>query len=524
MKTSSLLTVLALASVIPSQAQESKPAPNANLPIAAGKFKPTDESFKEYQYPEWFRDAKFGIWSHWGPQAVPRKGDWYARKLYVHDGVDRRSGKPISQDPANKYHLEHYGHPSEFGYKDIIPLWKAEKWNPEQLMALYKKAGAKYFVSMGTHHDNFFLWNSKIHRWNSVKMGPKKDVVGLWQQAAKKQGLRFGVSEHLGASYTWFQSAHSADVTGPKAGVPYDGNDPKYADLYHGKAAPDDKAWLTNNPVWQREWFDSIKELIDNYKPDLLYSDSPLPFGDVGRSMLAHYYNQDMSKNKGKLEAVYNCKEISQGKWVRDIERGVADGISAEPWQTDTSIGDWYYRTGQKYRSSKDIVQMLTDIVSKNGNLLINIVQTPEGDLEPDMLKTLDEIASWIAVNGEGIYSTRPWKIYGEGPSTKSQEKGRFGGLKDVPDKGYTAEDFRFTTSKDGKTLYAFCLGTPSSEIRITSLGRDSKLTEKRLASVQMLGSKQKIEWKQEATAVVIKAPANLAASPATGFKIVFGN
>jgi alpha-L-fucosidase len=517
-----LLTALALSTFVPVQAQEAKPAPIANLPIAAGKFKPSDESFQQYRYPEWFRDAKFGIWSHWGPQAVPRQGDWYARKMYEHDAVDRRTGAPRGQDPDNKYHLEHYGHPSKFGYKDIIPLWKAQKWDPEQLMALYKKAGAKYFVSMATHHDNFFLWNSKLHSWNSVNMGPKKDVVALWQKAAQRQGLRFGVSEHLGASYTWFQVAHGADQTGPMAGVPYDGADPKYAELYHGKAAPDDTEWLTKNPAWQREWFDRIKELVDGYQPDLLYSDSPLPFGDVGRSLLAHFYNQDMAKNSGRLEAVYTCKQLSGGKWVRDIERGVAEGISPEPWQTDTSIGDWYYRTGQKYKSAAEIVQMLTDIVSKNGNLLINIVQTPEGDLEPDMLKTLDEIGAWIAVNGEGIYATRPWKIYGEGPSTKSKELGRFGGLKDVPDKGYTAEDFRFTMSKDAKTLYAFCLGQPGGEIRIVSLGRDAGLAEKAVASVQLLGSKSKLNWKQEAGALVIQTPAGLPASPATGIKIAF--
>ena len=502
------------------RAQDAKPAPTANLPMAVGKFKPDDESFKQYQYPDWFRDAKFGMWAHWGPQAVPRQGDWYAKKMYLHDTTGRGGG-PL-QDPDNKYHVEHYGHPSKFGYKDIIPLWKAEKWNPEQLMALYKKAGAKYFVSMGSHHDNFFLWNSKLHRWNAVEMGPKKDVVGLWQKAAKKNGMRFGVSEHLGASYTWFQSAHSADTTGPMAGVPYDGNDPKYEELYHGKAAPDDKAWLTRNPVWQREWFDRIKELVDNYQPDLLYSDSPMPFENVGRSLIAHYYNQDMAKNRGKLEAVYTCKQVSEGKWVRDIERGVAEGISPEPWQTDTSIGDWYYRTGQKYKTSTETVQMLADIVSKNGNLLINVVQTPEGDLEPDILRILDEIAAWVAVNGEGIYSTRPWAVYGEGPSTKTQERGRFGGLRDVPDKAYTPEDFRFTKSKDGKTLYAFCLGTPAGETRITSLGRNSNLAEKAVASVQLFGDKQKLDWKQEADALVIKIPANLPVSPATGFKVAF--
>jgi alpha-L-fucosidase len=284
-----------------------------------GRFKPTDESLKQYSCPEWFRDAKFGIWAHWGPQAVPRQGDWYARRMYQEN------------DPAYKYHIEHYGHPSVFGYKDIIPLWKAERWDPDKLMALYKKAGAKYFVSMGSHHDNFFLWNSKINRWNAVNMGPKKDVVGLWQQAAKKQGLKFGVSEHLGASYTWFQTAHGSDKEGPKAGVPYDGANLDFQDLYHAKTMPDDKDWLTNNPAFQLEWYRCIKELVDNYHPDLLYSDSKMPFEDVGRTLISHFYNQDIARNKGQLEAVYTCKQVSGGLWVEDLERGVKDTVSQYP-------------------------------------------------------------------------------------------------------------------------------------------------------------------------------------------------
>jgi len=279
--------------------------------VQAQKFEPTLKSFKQYTYPEWFRDAKFGIWAHWGPQAVPRQGDWYAKKLYQEGSDDY------------KYHVAHYGHPSKFGYKDIIPLWKAERWDPEQLMALYKKVGAKYFVSMATHHDNFFLWNSKIHKWNAVNMGPKKDVVGLWQKAAKKEGLRFGVSEHLGASYTWFQSSRGADKTGPMAGIPYDGTNPEFEELYHPKTADDDKAWLTTNLQNQKDWLGNITELIDMYKPDLLYSDSELPFGEVGRTMLAHFYNQDMAKNNGKPGAVYTCKLLtSEGRWVRILSAG----------------------------------------------------------------------------------------------------------------------------------------------------------------------------------------------------------
>ena len=485
-------------------------AQKADLQIANGPFKPTDESLKQYKCPDWFRDAKLGFWAHWGPQAVPRQGDWYAKKMY------------LENDPDYKYHVAHYGHPSKFGYKDIISLWKAEKWDPEKLMALYKKAGAKYFVSMASHHDNFFLWNSKIHRWNSVNMGPKKDVVGLWQKAAKKQGLRFGVSEHLAASYNWFQPSRGADKTGVLAGVPYDGNDPQFEDLYHTKAdSADIKNWLTNNPAWQKEWFNDVKELVEMYHPDLLYSDSKLPFDEVGRSMLANYYNQNL-KNRVRVDAVYTCKEPSMGKWAQDVERGVLDSISPFPWQTDTSIGDWYYRTGQKYKSADEVIQLLIDIVSKNGNLLINVVQTPEGDLEQDAQNIVEGIGKWTAANGEGLYATRPWKIYGEGPSTikENQKKGRFGGLSD--NGAYKPTDIRFTTK--GNNLYAFCMATPEADIRMTSLGKNAKYAGKAIASVSMLGSDKKLQWKQEDDALVIMKPDKLPDWKVIGYRIVFKN
>lgn len=497
LKQFNFFSVLVLFFTLSVSAQQGK------LPIAAGPYKPTDESLKQYQYPEWFRDAKLGFWAHWGPQAVPRHGDWYARQMYEEGSDDY------------KYHLEHYGHPSAFGYKDIIPLWKAEKWDPDKLMALYKKAGAKYFVSMGTHHDDFFLWDSKIHKWNAVNMGPKKDVVGIWQQAAKKQGLKFGVSEHLGASYTWFQVAHKSDKLGAKAGIPYDGSDPEYADLYHAAATPDDTGWLTNNLVFQIDWFNCIKELIDNYHPDLLYSDSQMPFEDIGRNMIAHYYNQDIAGNNGRLNAVYTCKQASGGKWAEDVERGIKDSGSVYPWQTDTSIGDWYYRTGQQYKSGNEVIQMLVDIVSKNGNLLINVVQTPEGDLETDMLKILDDIGTWTAANGEGIYGSRPWKIFGEkSEAAKSVKLGRF-----EENYKFNSGDIRFTT-KDG-FLYAFCLGTPTGDIVIKTLGKSSKLGTK-VSAVKMLGSDAKIRFSQGADALVIKKPAMLPSWQVIGFKIEF--
>lgn len=477
------------------------------------------ESFRNYRYPDWFRDAKFGIWSHWGPQAVPRQGDWYARKMYESDIYNRQTNQPTGK-PSREYlyHVEHYGHPSEFGYKDIIGLWKAEKWEPENLMALYKRVGAKYFVSMATHHDNFFLWDSKIHRWNSVKMGPKKDVVGLWQKAAQKEGLRFGISEHLGASFTWFQPSHRSDPSGPMKGIPYDGANPEYQDLYHKPTSPDDFGWLTTDTVNHRIWLNSITEVIDMYQPDLVYSDGELPFGETGRKMLSHFYNQNIIKNAGKLEAVYTCKHlVSEGRWVRDIERGAMDSISDDPWQTDTSIGDWYYRTGQKYMTGTEVIQMLVDIVSKNGNLLLNVVQTPEGDLEPDVLNILEEIARWTPVNGEGIYGTRPWKVFGEGPSMKNQEKGRFGGVRDV--RPYEAEDIRFTM-KD-HNVYAFCMGKPQGDIRIASFGRTSALNDHKIRSVSILGSQEKLKWEQTDDALIITKPDKLPDWNVIGFRIM---
>lgn len=449
-------------------------------------FKASDESLSEYKYPEWFRDAKFGIWAHWGPQAVPRLGDWYAKGMYEEGSYQYNN------------HVKRYGHPSEFGYKDIIPLWKAEKFDPEQLIKLYKRIGAKYFVSMAVHHDNFFLWNTKLHRWNSVNMGPHRDIVGAWQEACKKEGLFFGVSEHLAPSYTWFQKNKGHDTKGKYANVPYDGNLPEYSDLYYPKAEPGDTLWLTKNPVWQQDWYNKITELIDMYKPDLLYSDCPLPFGHVGRSLIAYYYNQGLNNN-GEPTNIYTCKEASKGRFVYDVEKGVFADISQDPWQTDTSIGDWYYKQGQKYKSAVEIIQMLVDIVSKNGNLLLNVVQTPEGDLEDDVISILEEIGQWMEVNGEAIYGTRPFDVYGEGNSTiKPQEKGPFGGYKDV--RAYDETDIRYT--KKGNKIFVFCMVNPVKNIRLKALNNIGEIK-----SVRLLGSDEKIVWKNHKEYFEIKKP-----------------
>ena len=476
-------------------------AGDPDLPVASGPYAPTMDSLKQYSCPEWFRDAKFGIWAHWGPQAVPMDGDWYARGMY---------------EPGNKhyqYHLEHYGHPSKFGYKDIIPLWKAEKWDPDRLMSLYKKAGAKYFVSMGSHHDNFFLWNSKLHPWNAVNMGPHRDVVGDWQKAAQKYGLKFGVSEHLGASFTWFQSSHRADKEGPMAGIPYDGADPKWQDLYHFPAEPGDTSWYSNNPKWQHQWYAEIKELVDSYHPDLLYSDGGVAFGnEVGLSMIAHLYNSNASQHGGRSEAIYNCKQKSEGRWVEDLERGIMSKIDPNPWQTDTSIGDWFYNRNWKFRPVSWVIHMLVDNVSKNGNLLLNVVQRPDGSLDPEVEQMLEQLAAWNAIHGEAIFGTRPWTIYGE-----SSVKVKGGAFKE--DFQYNAKEIRFTTK--GATLYAIALGWPEDgKLVVRSLAKPDGQNVNKISDIRLLGYDGKLEWKQGPDGLTVTLPAKKVSEFTAALKI----
>ena len=366
----------------------------AEPPILPGPFRPTRDSLHKYETPEWFRDAKFGIWAHWGPQSAPEYGDWYARNMY------------IQGQRQYKYHVERYGHPSKFGFKDVIPTWKAEKFDPDYLVSLYKKAGAQYFVSMGVHHDNFDLWNSKFNRWNAVNMGPKKDVVGLFQKAALKNGLRFGVSEHLAVSYNWFQTSHGADKEGPLKGVPYDGTDPTYFSLYHETHDAPKNLWEQSNvPLkWKQSYFARIKDLIDQYQPDLMYTDGPIFFDEWGVALMAHHYNRSAQKYSGNVDAVWANKgrtDCVQGTCVLDLERGVVDRIWDEPWQTDTCIGHWHYDKEAQYKSPKIVIDMLVDIVSRNGNLLLNFPLPSNGMLDPEELKILGEITDWMGINGE---------------------------------------------------------------------------------------------------------------------------
>lgn len=471
-------------------AAAASPLLRAHADATVTVFAPELESLKNYRAPEWFRDAKLGMWACWGPEAVPEMGDWYARNLYV-------QGSPQYED-----HLKRYGHPSKFGYKDIVPLWKAENWNPDRLMGLYKKAGAKYFCAIAQHHDNVDCWNSRFQPWNSVKMGPRRDVIGEWRTSAHKHGLRFGVTEHLAASWNWFGIAHRADSTGPLAGVPYDGANPLYASLYHsGNETGTVKDWYRNTPAsFQLEWFNRIKDLIDSYQPDLLYSDGSLPFGKYGRELLAHFYNRNMKQHNGNLEAVYNCKftdcggQYIDGMCVQDLERGVQDQLKAEPWQTDTCVGDWYYKRDITYKTPTAIIQMLIDVVSKNGNLLLNFPVRADGTLDAQEEGILASLAEWIAINGEAIHGTRPWKLYGEGHA------GPKGALFNEGNLEYSSEDIRFTVK--GGALYAFALAWPESgKLLIRSI------TSGQIHAIQMLQTGEALKWTQKSGGLSVQLP-----------------
>ena len=494
-----------LAAATPALALRPSRAYAADLAIATGPFKGTRQSLAGYNIPAWFGDAKYGIWSHWGPQSAVEDGDWYARNMYMQGS------------PQYEYHVKTYGHPSKVGYKDLVPQFKAARWDPEHLMDLYVKAGAKYFFSMGVHHDNFDLWNSKYQkRWNSVATGPNKDIVGIWKNAARKRGLHFGVSEHLSNSYDWLAPSHLSDSTGPLAGVPYDGTLPAYADLYHdytGEPADFAKTAKAMGRVapdrWKQQYFNRIKDLLDQHQPDLLYTDGGIAMEEYSLALVAHLYNLSAAHHGGKVEAVFFSKtatDCATGTCALDRERGVLDDIAPHPWQTDTCVGQWHYKRGVTYKSAKKVVDLLVDIVSKNGNMLLNFPLPNSGELDPGEIATLEGITAWMAVNSEGIYSSKPWKVYGEGPSTKVviAKNGKEFDPNEGKKPDLAASDIRFTTK--GSTLFAFVQGWPTKEAVVTSLGTSSPHATK-ITSVRMLGHGESLKFVQTADGLRVTMP-----------------
>ncbi len=475
-------------------------------------FTGTIESLSRYETPSWFSDAKFGIYLHWGIYSVPAQGEWYARWMYQQGSA------------AYKHHVATYGHPSEFGYKDFIPMWKAENFDPDALVGLFKKAGAKYFTPCAVHHDNFDLWDSKHHRWNAVNMGPKKDLIGMWREATLKHGLRFGVTTHAARAYSWMNVANYADQEGPLAGIPYDGDNPEYDDFYF-KKHPDTFSSGPLDPPdeWKELWKKRMKDLIDNYHPDHFYFDGAIPFrgndmGRAGMDVIAHLYNHSMQIHDGNQQAVMCVKErpytglFVNGLTTLDYERGKSPDIRPQPWQTDDTIGPWGYREGAQYKETNALVDKLVDIVSKNGNLLLNVTIKADGTLDDACIRILEEMGDWFAVNGAAIYGTRPWYRFGEGKVNETPDMGRTS--------LYTGKDIRYTT-KDGN-LYAIFLGWPEDRERIrlryiTPSNADAGTVN----SVSLLGH-GKVEWYQDTTGLYVTLPESAPSDFAHALEITF--
>jgi alpha-L-fucosidase len=491
----------------------------------SGPFAPSWESLAAgWRAPDWFRDAKFGIWAHWGPQCVPEAGDWYARLMY------------LQGNRFYEHHRAHYGHPADTGFLDVIGRWKAEAWDPDALVAFYRENGARYFVALANHHDNFDCYASSHHGWNSLRVGPKKDLIGGWARAARKAGLRFGVSNHSAHAWHWYQPAYGYDPVGPRAGERYDafrlrkqdgrgtwwaGLDPQ--ELYTGPSfvLPDgigsvaamnawhdahDGQWIETpppaNPAFAERWLARCDELTDRYDPDLVYfDDTGLPLGRWGLRATARFYNRNLAR-RGRLEAVVTGKQLSsaqRGAIVEDVERGFSDRLRPEPWQTDTCIGDWHYDRARleqhRYVPAKAVVQRLADVVAKNGNLLLSVPVRGDGSIDGDERRIVADIGTWLRRNGEAIYGSRPWRRFGEGPTQPAA-----GMLNESAATPFTAEDVCFTTR--GGAVYAIVLDRPASgRARIASLGRDAAGSVER---VELVGGGP-LHFRQEQAALLVE-------------------
>lgn len=457
---------------------------------------------QHYQIPDWFRDAKFGIFIHWGPASVPAYDGWYARFMYDKDSH------------VHKYHVEHYGPVTEFGYKDFIPMFKAEKFNAAEWAKLFKESGAKYVIPVAEHHDGFALYRSTFNRYNSVEMGPKRDLMQELKEAILAENLHFGMSSHR-AENCWFFNKGME--------IPSDVHNPEYT-LYGERIAGPDGESLSeeviqhdgSNEHSRKNWLTHMYELIDLYQPELLYFDWTVgkkPFQETFYKFMAYYYNNALDWKKG---VVVNTK-FGYGDHIQvfDIERGKSDKAREYPWQTDTSIGKvfWFYQKDESDLKSPDhIIDDLVDIVSKNGNLLLNVGPRADGTIPEKQQEVLHEIGNWLKVNGEAIYGTRPWLIAQEGPT-----QGTSGSMTDSKNTNYTPEDIRFTSK--GENVYAIVLERPKGQVVIKSLAQGNERKQK-ISHVSILGYDQDITWKQTTEGLVLDFPKDIATKYAYTIKI----
>ncbi|KFC58796.1 alpha-L-fucosidase [Flavobacterium gilvum] len=505
-----------------------------------GKEKSWEELKQNYEFPAWYTEARFGIWLHWGAQSQPDEGGgWYARHMYMQDVGSQTFGKD-----AYPNHLKQYGHPSKVGYKEVLQSWKAEKLNTDALMKYFKEIGAKYFMILAVHHDHFDDFNSTYQKWNSVNIGPKRDIVGDFRESARKYNMPFAVSSHDDRYLNWWLPAFGSDSSGPLKGVPYDGNltkedgkglwweglDP--ADLYGLPPAKRTPEWIAD---MKKTWVLRHKELVTKYDVDMIWFDGyGFPYGEPGKEVCRTLFENSLKKN-GKIMAVAAGKISEDDAIVKDIECGTSNGINLKPWQgiITTSSGWFYKKDREMVHNARTIIEMLADVNSKNGNLLLNMELLPDGSISPDEKAIFDEVGAWVNQNSAAIYASKPWRVYGDNLNSslkrarnianadldalkKQAESEQFNQrtIKSLP---YGNDEVRFTTK--GDILYVFVLNPTEGEIALPTLGLKSKQAPKKIKSIKMLNGK-KVTFEQTDEKLTLKIPANRPSKYAAVFEI----
>ncbi len=509
-------------------------AQQADVTVQTGTYGNDWESLSAWECPEWFKDAKFGIWAHWGPQCQAEYGDWYARFMY-YEGSGQYN-----------YHVSHFGNPATFGLKDLCNAWKADQWNPQELVSLYKSVGARYFMALGNHHDNFDLWNSPYQEWNSVNVGPKKDLIGGWAEACKAEGLPLGVSIHASHAWTWLEPSQKYDGNLTKAdgvGKWWEGLDPQelYAQNHAHSTGWENSGTIHSQWDWgngaslpsqtyKQKFQNRVLQLINDYDPDMIYfDDTAMPFygcdDQVGKNILQHYYNHSAAGHNGQQQVVVTGKQLTaqqKGYMMWDVERGIPDRPQEAYWQTCTCIGDWHYNqntyNNNGYKSGATVIRMLVDVVSKNGNLLLSIPVRGNGTIDDKERQVLADIKAWMDINSESIYGTRPWNTFGEGPLAEAANPMTAQGFNEG--QAYSAQDVRYV-EKDG-TVYATIMAWPAAgafTFKAFSIAEPSYVGE--VESVTLLGGGD-VEFSQDINGLTVQVPATKPNDIAPVFRITF--